>query len=333
MEDWTPARLMQLSGSYWGACALHAAVKLDVFSALGRKIMGAELLAENLGADERALSMLLDACAALGLVVKTGETYGNSPFALKHLCKSSPDYLGYILLHHHYLVSAWRSLDFSVVSGGPLRQGGGDGDPLQREAFLMGMFNMANLIAPRLVPQIDLEGRTRLLDLGGGPGTWAFHFCRHNPALEALVFDLPTTEPFEQQCAQRFGMEDRVRFQAGDFLKDEIEGRFDVAWLSHILHGENSERCRFLLKKAARSLEPGGLLLIHEFILDDSGASPLFPALFSLNMLLNTEGGRSYREGELRQMLEEAGFTDIRRLAQEIPGESSVMAAALPKRS
>ncbi len=31
-DDWTPARLLQLSNGYWSACALHAAVKLDLFT-------------------------------------------------------------------------------------------------------------------------------------------------------------------------------------------------------------------------------------------------------------------------------------------------------------
>ncbi len=328
MEDWTADRLLQLSGGYWGSCALHACVKLDLFGALGKKVMGAELLAETLGADERALSMLLDAAAALGLLHKSAETYGNTPFSLRYLCKkTSPNYLGDILLHHHYLVEAWGKLDLSVLSGAPLRDGASDGDPVQREAFLMGMSNLASLVAPALVPQIDLQGKRQLLDLGGGPGTYAFHFCRQNPELEALVFDLPTSEPFESRCAQNFNLDDRVRFQGGDFLADEIEGRFDVAWLSHILHGESPENCALILSKAAQALEPGGLLLIHEFILDDSGAAPLFPALFSLNMLLNTQGGRSYRERELRAMLEAAGLCSIERLEIEIPLYSTVLAA------
>ena len=76
----------------------------------------------------------------------------------------------------------------------------------------MGMFNMAMNTAPRLVPLADLSGRRRLLDLGGGPGTYAIHFCRHNPDLQATVFDLPTTRPFALKTIERFGLGDRVGF-------------------------------------------------------------------------------------------------------------------------
>ena len=58
------------------------------------------------------------------------------------------------------------------------------------------MFNLAMNLAPVLVPKIDLSNRRHLLDLGGGPGTYAIHFCLNNPQLKATVYDLPTTRPF-----------------------------------------------------------------------------------------------------------------------------------------
>jgi SAM-dependent methyltransferase len=200
-------------------------------------------------------------------------------------------------------------------------------DPEWRKNFLLGMFDLAMVLAPKLVGQIDLSGRRRLLDLGGGPGTWAIHFCRENPGLEAAVYDLPTTRPFAEETIARFGLKDRISFVAGDFLQEELPGRYDVAWLSHILHGEGPQGARTILDKAATVLEPGGLLLIHEFILDDDLGGPLFPALFSLNMLLGTPAGRAYSGRELFEMLQEAGFRDARRLVLDLPGESSVIAA------
>ena len=67
------------------------------------------------------------------------------------------------------------------------------------------------------------------------------------------------------------------------------------------------------------------MILIHDFILEDSKDRPLFPAVFSLNMLLNTERGQSYSEGEIRGMLEAAGVSQIKRLGFRGPNDSSVM--------
>ena len=194
----------------------------------------------------------------------------------------------------------------------------------------MGTFNLAMQIAPRLVPVVDLSACRSLLDLGGGPGTYAIHFCRHYPELRATVMDLPTTRPFAEATFRRMGMADRVTFADGNYLEEEIDGRFDAVFMSHILHGESESDCARIIGKAFACLNPGGLAVIHEFILDDGLDTPLFPALFSLNMLMATDGGRSYSQGQLAAMLRKAGFVEIQRLNFTGPNESGVMRAKRP---
>jgi hypothetical protein len=81
-----------------------------------------------------------------------------------------------------------------------------------------------------------------------------------------------------------------------------------------------------VVRKAADGLKPGGLLLVHEFLLDDTLDGPEFPALFSLNMLLGTPGGQSYSGAQVRAMLAAAGLTDIVRLDFSGPNSSGVIA-------
>jgi SAM-dependent methyltransferase len=195
-----------------------------------------------------------------------------------------------------------------------------------RESFLMGMFNLAMLIAPRIVGSLDLSGRRRLLDLGGGPGTYAIHFCLQNPGLEAVIFDLPSTRRFAEQSVERFSLSDRIKFTAGNYLSEGIQGKFDVVWLSHILHGENPGGCALILEKAVAALEPGGMILVQEFILDDDKQGPLFPALFSLNMLQGTQSGQAYSDGELRSMLAAAGVGELQRISLDLPNGAGIIA-------
>ncbi|WP_243363413.1 acetylserotonin O-methyltransferase [Fundidesulfovibrio terrae] len=321
----SPAELLRISGSYWPTCALHAGAMLDVFTPLDGGPASAASLAPSLACDARALTMLLNALAAMGLVTKDGDAYALSDAARRFLVKTSPDYVGYIIRHHHRLMPSWAQLPDAVRSGKPVRGRGGSGDG--REDFLLGMYNLASAIAPRLAKCIDLTGRERFLDLGGGPGTYAVHFCLANPGLQASVFDLDTSEAFARTIAARHGVADRIGFIPGDYLQDPVPGGFDVAWLSHILHAEDPAGCRTIIGKAAKALKPGGLVFIHEFILNDTMDGPEFPALFSLNMLLGTAGGQSYSEAQLRGMLEEAGFRDVRRLDFKGPNDSGVLRA------
>ena len=323
---WTPAELLNMSGSYWLSSALHAGVKLDIFTPLSAAALSAAALAERLNCSERGLTMLLDALAAMELLEKESELYRSSPFAAECLASSSAGYLGHIIRHHHHLMGSWLQLDESVRSGQPVRNRlSHEGEAVERESFLLGMFNLALQQAPAIAERIDLGGRTRLLDLGGGPGTYAVYFCRRNPALRATIFDLPTTRDFAEQTVRRFGLQDRIDFLAGDFQQDPVRGGYDVAWLSHVLHGEGAAGCAALLDKTVAALEPGGRLLIQEFILDDRRDRPLFPALFSLNMLLVTPHGQAYSESELRTMLAAAGLEQIERLPIELPNGAGIM--------
>ena len=150
------------------------------------------------------------------------------------------------------------------------------------------------------------------------------------PALSAVVFDLPSTRSFAEKTIERFNLSDRIDFVQGDFLADPLEGPFDVAWLSHILHGEGAEGCAAVLAKVKEALAPGGMILIQEFILNDSLDGPIFPALFSLNMLLGTGSGQAYSWGQLEDMLTAAGFQDLRRLSLQLPNGAGVIAAIRP---
>jgi 2-polyprenyl-3-methyl-5-hydroxy-6-metoxy-1,4-benzoquinol methylase len=333
-KSWHVPDLLQLSGDYWSACALHAGVKLDLFTPLAEGHRTALELAELLETDSRGMAMLLAALAALGLLEKFGESYTATLFTAEYLSRTSSKYLGHIILHHHHLMAGWCRLDEAVRSGGPvLKRVSHADDEASRESFLMGMFNLAMQIAPRIVAGIDLMGKRRLLDLGGGPGTYAVHFCQHNPRLTAVVFDLPSTRRFAEQTIARFGLSDRIAFEAGDFISGEVAGKFDVVWLSHILHGESPEGCAVILRKAVAALEPGGMILVQEFILDDSKDGPLFPALFSLNMLLGTPAGQAYSQEELCAMMAEAGAADLRRMPLELPNGAGVIAGIVAEKN
>ncbi len=328
-DEWHPGTLLETSGGYWKACALHAAVQLDVFTVMEDQRLSAEAVAEKIQADSRALAMLLNAMTAMNLLEKSGTLYANTPEAARFLSRKSPAYIGYIIKHHHHLVASWSQLDQAVLSGNPIRTRATHSSDDARESFLMGMFNMAMMLSPRIVPEIDLSSRRSFLDLGGGPGTYAIQFCLKHPELQAVVFDLPTTRPFAETTIGKFGLSDRIRFQAGSYLEDPVEGNYDVAWLSHILHGEGSEACQNIIQKAVSALSPGGMILIHEFILNNDMSGPLFPALFSLNMLLGTASGQAYSEQQLGDMLAGAGIRNIHRIAIDSPNDSGIIAGIL----
>ena len=325
--EWTIPDLLQLSGGYWSACALYAGVKLDIFSVLDSTTLTAAEVAQLRSANPRATGMLLDALAALGLLKKVDNNrYIATTFTALNLSRSSAGYLGHIIMHHHHLMPGWARLSEAVIAGAPILDSVSKADDeTVRESFLMGMFDLASQLAPGIARSVSLSGCRTLLDLGGGPGTYAIHFCLANPELSAVVYDLPTTRIFAEETVARFDLSRRIAFASGDFNVDPLPAGFDVAWLSHILHSDGPAASASLLCKAVAALNTGGVLMVQEFVLDDAGDGPLFPALFSLNMLLGTEAGQSYSEAELKAMMTEAGLSEVHRCVLDLPNGAGVM--------
>ncbi|MDI6688382.1 MAG: methyltransferase [Desulfobacterales bacterium] len=328
-QEWNQGRLLQLSGQYWETCTLHAAVKLDVFTAIGETQLSGEDIAQKLNVSKEGACRLFNALTAMNLLNKKDNRFSNTLAGKTFLSKDSPKYIGHIITHHHHLVDSWSKLDQAVSSGEPVRARMSHTSPEWRESFLMGMFNLAMNLAPVMVDEINLSGRRHLLDLGGGPGTYAIHFCMKNSGLKATVFDLSTTRPFAKKTIEKFGLTDRIDFMDGNYVEEDIEGIYDVAWLSHILHGEGQKDCQRIIEKTVSVLEPGGMIIIHDFILNDTMDDPLFPALFSLNMLLGTPVGRSYSERQITDMLSRANVKEIQRLPFRGPNDSGIISGVV----
>lgn len=322
-NEWNIEKILTTTSSYWQACTLHSAVLLDVFTIIGDGRISAEELALSTDSNLRGVETLLNALVAMGLLIKESNRYANIAQGNAYLNKNSPHYLGYIIMHHANIVPSWALLHKAVKTGTGVRER--SREPRDLENFLMGMYNLAMAIAPNLAKEIDFKGKRHLLDLGGGPGTYAIQFCLNNSEMDASVFDLPETRVFAVRTIEKFGLSDRIKFIDGNYLQDTIPGNYDVVWLSHILHAESPRECENILAKTVASMAMDGLIFIHEFILDDNGTAPLFPALFSLNMLVGTKEGRSYRETELRQMLANAGVRDIRRMPFTGPNSSGIL--------
>ena len=322
-QEWNIGQLLSTSSAFWKSSTVHAAVKLEIFSVIGEGQLTVENVSDRIGGKPRGVAMLLNGITAMGLLKHENNNYRNTEFSRSCLVKGEPGYVGYIIMHHFHLVDGWAQLHEAVLHGKPVETRS-HGDEVERESFQLGMFNTAMPIASTIAAAINLEGRSHLLDLGGGVGTHAIHFCLANPKLKATIYDRQTTEPFARKTTERFGVGDRIDFVGGDFNMDSLEGPFDVAWLSQILHSNSFEECQILIEKMVKALEPGGVILIHDFLLNDTLDGPLFPALFSMNMLLNNNG-RSYSEKEVSEMLSQAGVRDIHRVNFQGPNDSAIL--------
>lgn len=291
--------LRMLWGGFWSSRIIITANNLGLFDLMTEAKSAAAIAAEA-ACDPRATQQLLNALTALQLVKKQQGLYRNAPLSAKFLVRGTPHYQGDILRHADNLWNSWSQLDQVVKSGQPARAS------FNHQAFIMGMQNIAGLIAPEVIRAVNMQGVRHALDLGGGPGTYALEMLRQGAA-QVTHFDLPDTTAIAREMIASADVRG-ISFQSGDILQDHPGSGFDLVLLSQFIHAFSPEETRLIFEKAYSCLTPGGRIAVQEFPFNPDHTSPTQGALFSINMLVNTPGGRCYPPAEIRSLLRQAGF-------------------------
>lgn len=293
------------------------AVELDVFTALEAGGEAAQMAA-RMGAEPRALEMLLNALVACGLLTKRDGVFRNTELAAHHLAGAAR----MSWMHLAHLWDSWSSLTDSVRRGTAARGGGVETRGADwTEAFIAAMHHNASERAPQAVRAIGLEGVRRLLDVGGGSGAYAIAFAQASPELEADLLDLEPVTRIAQRHIERAGLARRVHTRAGDLRRGSLGENYDLVFLSAICHMLGEEENQDLVRRCRKACAPGGRVVIQDFILDEDRTGPKQAALFSLNMLVGTARGRSYSAREYEQWMRAAGLSDVRRVGLAGPAE------------
>lgn len=293
---------------------IFTALDLDLFTAIGARAWTVSALAQRLHASPRGLEIVCRNLACAGLLIKTGSRYRNSPLARTELNQKSPTYRwAYLdLLRGHW--GDWSQLTRSVTCGRPVDDNDDPDDPAYRRRFTWAMHHRSLDVAPKIAAQVDLRGAGTLLDLGGGPGTYALAFLQRHPALRATVCDRAPALAVAREIAATLPHGARLSYLPLDFVSKPIPGQYDVIWFSNVLHIYSPEENQRLFRKMAKALAPGGRLVIQDaFIHDANGLSPDREAcLFAVTMLLFTDRGNTYSVRDTAAWLKRAGFARVR---------------------
>jgi len=319
-----PNRIVDMASAFYESAVLFAASDLGIFRELaGRGQADLEALASSCGLDRRGGRILLDACVALGLLEKEGGLYRNSPEAAIFLVPGSPADLSGAIRYNRDVYGAWGRLEEMARSGRPVERPEAHlGEDKERtRTFVMAMHGRALGIGRAVVPLLGLEGRKRVLDVGGGPGTYSVLIAEAFPQAACVVVDLPEVVAISDELIAAAGLAGRVRTMAGDYHSIRFPGANDAVLFFGVLHQEGPEAIRGLLKRAYEALAPGGAVYILDMMTDATRTRPKFSALFGVNMALTAADGWVFSDEDLAGWLAEAGFRDFstRPLAPPMP--------------
>lgn len=295
---------------------LLTAFELDLFNLIGENIKSAKEISKVTGSSERGIAILLDALAALGFVTKNEEVYANTPIGLRHLVKDGDDYRGATLAHILRMRDMWLRLSQAVKTGTSPRTPGESlvSNRERNRSFILAMRDSGRTNAGIIAENLDLSAYRRLVDLGGGPGTYSIEIIKRFPDIRSTLVDLPLTLEVAAEVIADEGMSDRIELKECDFFShpdSDIGSGYDVALVSNVLHIESEDRNRKVLKNVFGAMAEEGMIIIHETIIDESRISPPDRALFAVNMLVHTERGNCYTFSEIKSWLEDAGFENI----------------------
>jgi 3-hydroxy-5-methyl-1-naphthoate 3-O-methyltransferase len=332
----SPAPLMQLATGFYSFETFATAVELELFTRLagGRRVTVEDLAAE-LGFEHRPADLLLVACASLGLLVKDGDAYRNSPLAEEYLVIGRPAYFGgFVRFCEHREYLGWHRLidalrDNRPVTWDPDRQDSvfSDCDPEMLSLFWEAMHSLSMSTAACLAEAVDLTGHERLLDVGGGSGAFPIVLCGRYPHLRATVYDLPHVCELARAKIDAAGLGETIITRPGDFRTGALPGSHDVVLLSNVLHDWDERTGRDLLAACHDALVPGGVVLISELLLNADRSGPPAAALMGMNMLVETTGGKNYSADEVVSWLTGAGFADAYVIDLDAAGANGVVVA------
>lgn len=295
------------------AHVLLAGIELKVFTHLGKKSLNARELARKCKSHPEGTEVLLNGLAALGALRRVKDKFANTRETFKHFCASSPDYKKGMVHLRGGNRGEWERLLDVVKQGRGLPSSPQEDDPEWRRLFSHAMHERSEGLAEKIARRAALKPVGRLLDLGGGPGSYSAAILKKDKKANAVLLDRSSAVAVAKEVTGKMKLRSRFEFIEGDLFETPFGNNYQTVLYSNILHIYNAAQNQTLFKKIHESLAPGGRLIVVDFLLKESRTEPLPAAMFALTMLLYTDTGKVYTWRETSELLKKTGFIKIQK--------------------
>jgi SAM-dependent methyltransferase len=303
----SPEPIMRVASGFMAAKLLFAANELGLFEALGESPATLDALAARTGLTRRAARISADAMVALGLLERVGDLYRNGPAAAHYLAgRTRADLRPFLTFWDKISYPTWEALAEALGSGPPREVF--ELDEAQQQILSAGIEAILAGPAHALADVAHLSGCRRLLDVGGGTGSWSIAAARRHPQLGATVFELPVTAEIARRRVQEAGLSDRIAVVDGDALTDDFPRGHDAFLLANLVHYWSPETNLALLRRVRDAAPLSGRLLLADFWTDPTHTQPLHAALMAGEFAVHVKEGDVYSVDEVRAWLPQTGW-------------------------
>jgi len=245
----------------------------------------------------------------VGLLERDGTVLRATPAGERFLSSGSEYSLRNYVLDERWCWGGWGRLVEALRTDAPTLEQDEDGyHTFPADFFLDFLHGHSLAMGERLASAISLAGISRIMDVGGGSGAVSIALVRANPGLSAVVVDQAPVLAKTETHITDAGLTDRIATHPANVFTDALPDGCDAAVIANFLHDFSPERATSVLERVSQSLPVDGRLFVMEIAPEDDRSGPTLPAVFTVTMIVNTEGGLSYTRAELREMIEHAGF-------------------------
>jgi SAM-dependent methyltransferase len=306
----TPEAILQVATGFMAAKHLFIASEIGLFAAIADAGGGATLaeLAARTGVAPRRVRIVADAVTALGFLTRDGERYHNAPVAETFLAgHPGPDMRPHLRFWNRLSYPAWMGYEHAVRTGERARH---EFTAEEQAIFSAGVEAITTPTAMALPSAYDFAAHRRLLDLGGGTGSFLVRVLEQYPALAGAVFDVPAVEPLARARLAASPAAARATVVSGDIMRDPLPRGYDAVLVANVVHYFEADGVRALLERVRAAVEPGARLLLVDLWTDPTHTQPL-PAALMAGEFLTLVGGDVYSEAEMAGWLRETGWTPL----------------------
>ena len=317
-------QISRVAYGFMGSKALFAALDLGLFDLIAAEPMTLDQLSEKTGVASNRMATLLSALTALGFLVRVDKSYANATATQRYLVRGSDAFLGdyYRLQIDKLIYPSLLGLTDGLL-GKPTQSmrdmlSNPDDAALFSDAQHQGSMGPALLLSRR----VDLTGCTSLLDVAGGSGAFSIVLCKQHQGLSSTLLDFPSVIEVARRYIEASQLSSRIALVGGNALEDPWPDHQDVVLMSSLLSAVGESHIPTLLDRAWHSLSPGGLLILHDFMLGVDRDGPREAALWFLVYLVQRSDSVSLTTGDVVEQLQRRGFVHIKsdELIPEITG-------------
>jgi ubiquinone/menaquinone biosynthesis C-methylase UbiE len=302
------------------AMTVASAIRTGLLDALLRAPATAAELAAQLGLDDRATLLVLELLKTQQLARREGDRYSPGPALLARANRPGGAQLE---------LGLWGHLETFLRTGKPFVAM--DQAPAERERIYRTLTaDLGKLFEPHaraLAERLPVQPRN-VLDVGCGSGVWGLAMAERSSETRVTGLDLPAVlETFDARATQ-LGVAGRTSRIAGDMHDVAIpEAAFDLAIIANVVRLETPERAASLVARIARTVAPGGHLVVVDALGDGTPEGAAALATYALHLGLRTQTGRVHSATTITEWLVHPGLTDVR--AIHIPGGAGALGALI----